>query len=85
MQHIDVEKINFNPDLKPVMAERPQIVPKKEPVPKQNGIDLPLARKASSSRGFAPESTVTRGKPPSIFATSGLSLIGTNVNQNPLA
>ena len=86
MQHIDVEKINFNPDIKPVMVQKPQLIPPKDPVPKQDGIDLPQYRKANSSRGFGPEnSQITRGKPPSIFAASGLSLIGTNVVQNSLA
>ena len=52
MQHIDVDKINFNPDIKPVLNQKPQIIPPKDPVPRQDGIDLPQYRKASSSRGF---------------------------------
>ena len=50
LQHIDVSKVNFDPNRAPQFQQRTQIVPPKDPVPKQDGIDLP--RKASSSRGF---------------------------------
>ena len=78
--HIPISEVNFDPRKKPVAAMRQQIVPPKDPVPRQssmNGAADYLMKRTPSSRGggydsSASQPSVVKGKPPSVLMQNGL-------------
>ena len=63
LQHIDVSKVNFDPMVRPPQIPRPQVLPARDPVPRQASMGMMsnnehggpyggAARKPSSQRGI---------------------------------